>query len=90
MPLSSEGGGGVHPFGIQPSGGLFKVKAPTKTNIKYIVPKSINIVGMLMAANALIKKLKINAPAPKPATAIPFISPFLSGNHLLAHAMGQT
>ncbi len=55
-----------------------------------MIPKRINIIGMLMATNALIKKLKINAPAPKPATATPLMSPFLSGNHLLAHAMGHT
>ena len=69
---------------------LINVNAPTKTNMKYMIPKRMNIIGMLIAAKALIRKLNINAPAPNPATAIPLINPFLSGNHLLAHAIGQT
>ena len=63
--------------------------APPVTATKYAAPRIANVCSTPTdAISRVASGAVISAPAPKPATASPVISPRLSGNHFTSVATG--
>src|SRR5579864_8898061 len=80
---------GCQPAGCQPSGGFRMKSAESTATAPYAIPRYANVgISPTVCISFPAAGAEISEPAPKPATAIPVISPRCSGNHLTRTAMG--
>ena len=82
---------GTCPSGLHPSGGRARICAAAIITVKYTAPR-IHSAGATPYAwiSRSSTGAAINAPPPKPSTAIPVASPRRSGNHFTSALTGDT